>query len=47
MILGAEQRAVADVLHLPRWSAPLLPLAIMVAASLSIDRVRRRVAGTA
>ena len=47
LILRAEDRAIADVLHLPRWSGPLLAPAIMVIASLSVDRVRRRAARTA
>jgi hypothetical protein len=40
----AQSRAIADVLFAPRWSGPMLALAIMIIGSAAIDQLRQRAA---
>jgi hypothetical protein len=42
MILRAQERALADLLYLPRCSGPWLALTLMIVAAWVIDNVRRR-----
>jgi len=46
-VLLAANRALADVLYMPRWSGLWLVFAVMVLSSIGLDRVRRRAAGLA